>query len=132
MRLLRRHSRRSGEVTAISSAATGSDQPFALTVEDGQRLDGSLPGDDLFKPGWQRFYFSVVIDLRDALRANDTDAITATIDRLSAGVDQTASNSALIGARISSRPNYSAAIAGRQNAIREAALQPGDAGCRGH
>jgi flagellar hook-associated protein 3 FlgL len=92
----------SGEVTAGSTAAQGSDQPFALTVEDEERMDGSLPADDLFSLGAGDSIFQTLIDLRDALRANDTDSITATVDRLGEAVDQTASNSALIGARLSS------------------------------
>lgn len=88
-----------GKITAITSS-----QDSVLTVQlavgDGLRVDASVGSDDLFNTGDGDNLFQVLLDLRDALNNSDVDTINGTLDRLSIGIDQTTSTTAMIGARI--------------------------------
>lgn len=70
---------------------------------DGKTVIMNINGDDVFQPngeGNQLDLFQTVIDLRENLRANDTDSIQAQIKSLDQEFDQVVSQNTLAGAKI--------------------------------
>lgn len=88
------------DFAGVEPADADAAAPLELAVGDGERLAGSIDPAELFNLGDGDTIFKAIIDLRDALRRGDQDALAGTLDRLQTAVDVTASATTMIGVRL--------------------------------
>ena len=87
----------SGEITAVSYA--GNSERFSVQVSSGVTVPVNEPGDEVFQ-GVQDM-FQTLIDIRDDLRAGDTDSLsTVRLGEIDAVMTQLLDRTALFGAKM--------------------------------
>jgi flagellar hook-associated protein 3 FlgL len=90
-----------GAIVAVTVHDRGIDRATPVEVADGLTVATSVAGTTVFGgPAEATYAFDVLIALRDALRANDGDAVRSLLDDLAAALDRATLASTIVGTRI--------------------------------
>jgi len=89
-----------GNIIAVTLPDAEVAAPLKRLVEEDQTLENSLSPSELFDLGDGDDVFRVIIELRNALRAGDGEALNRTLDRLQGAVDLASSATTLIGSHL--------------------------------
>jgi flagellar hook-associated protein 3 FlgL len=87
-----------GRITAVTANAQGITGTVNAEVADGVRVQTNLAGDQAFTQGQN--LFAALIGLRDALSADSTSGVAASIDALTSGTTQVTNVSGVVGVGI--------------------------------
>jgi flagellar hook-associated protein 3 FlgL len=100
-----------GAITAVTVNPRGIDGATVAELADGVTLSTSVSGTVAFGATTDPTYaFDVLIDLRDALLADDATATAATLDQLSTVIERINSTAAEVGTRLAWIPRLEARL----------------------
>jgi flagellar hook-associated protein 3 FlgL len=88
----------SQQITGVTANPLGIGQVIQAEVSEGFSMQANLPGDEVFTKDVD--LFTTLIGLRDALAAEDTAAVAATLDDLDAGIKQVDAAVGMIGVAV--------------------------------
>ncbi|MCE5249633.1 flagellar hook-associated protein FlgL [bacterium] len=85
-----------GEIESVKSAGSSGD--IITTIGENINMKVNINGEDLFESGEN--LFNVLIDIRDSLRANDSDSLRNDIGKLETASEKIINIQAVIGSRL--------------------------------
>ncbi len=90
------------QITAVTANPQGIDGTVSAAVADGVRIQTNMPGDRVFTQTSSQTVdlFSELIQLRDALAADDASGVAATLDDLTKGMTQVSDASGQVGVNV--------------------------------